>query len=199
MKPINKNLDRLGALIFTILSITFLILFFTHEGFFQWAFARHQNTLSWLIRPWFMVPFCYFTYKRNLTGIMATLFGLFSSMAWFPEPQTIDPNVKGFLEFEKQWLQGGWNLTKVLLSLLVPLSLTLVGMAFWKKSFLWGLVLVNSMAMGKIAWSVFYDKTSGWSVIPFALIGMVVCDLAAYYFYKKIIKNRGQNIKNSEV
>src|SRR5215217_3294099 len=35
------------------------------EEFAAWAWDRHHNVLSWYIRPLFLLPFCYFAYKRN--------------------------------------------------------------------------------------------------------------------------------------
>ena len=37
--------------------------------FLNWAWARHHNPLSWYIRPLFVLPFCYFAYKRSVWGV----------------------------------------------------------------------------------------------------------------------------------
>ena len=52
--------------------------------FLNWAWARHQNPLSWYIRPLFILPFCYFAYKKSVRGIVLTLVAVTSSMFWFP-------------------------------------------------------------------------------------------------------------------
>jgi hypothetical protein len=54
------------------------------DEFLSWAWARHHNPLSWYIRPLFLLPFCYFAYKRSTWGIVLTLFALATSMVWFP-------------------------------------------------------------------------------------------------------------------
>jgi hypothetical protein len=54
---------HLGAL-FLILTMLLIILAITNKNFFDWAYARHQNQLSWYIRPLFIIPFCFFAYKR---------------------------------------------------------------------------------------------------------------------------------------
>ena len=56
-----------------------------------WAWARHHNILSWYIRPLFLLPFCFFAYRRSLLGITLTLVALATSMAWFPAPATPSP------------------------------------------------------------------------------------------------------------
>ena len=38
----------------------------TTNEFVAWAWARHHNVLSWYVRPLFLLPFCYFAYRRSL-------------------------------------------------------------------------------------------------------------------------------------
>jgi hypothetical protein len=39
----------------------------------SWVWARHHNELSWYVRPHFLLPFCYFSFRRSVWGIVATL------------------------------------------------------------------------------------------------------------------------------
>lgn len=71
------------------------------NDFLAWAWDRHHNILSWYTRPLFLLPFCYFAYKRSLAGISLTLFALVTSMFRFPAPEQPDPVVLGFLTMEK--------------------------------------------------------------------------------------------------
>lgn len=34
--------------------------------FLGWVWARHHNELSWYVRPLFIVPFCWFAYRRSV-------------------------------------------------------------------------------------------------------------------------------------
>jgi hypothetical protein len=54
------------------------------DEFVAWTWARHHNVLSWYVRPLFLLPFCYFAYRRSLWGIVLTLLTLATSMFWFP-------------------------------------------------------------------------------------------------------------------
>nr|WP_320022777.1 hypothetical protein [uncultured Draconibacterium sp.] len=57
--------DKTIAAIFAGLTIIFIILAMNSQPFFYWVFERHHNQLSWYIRPLFLIPFCYFAYKRS--------------------------------------------------------------------------------------------------------------------------------------
>ena len=65
--------DRIAASIFVVGIAVFLALMIFNTRFFNWAFMRHHNVLSWYIRPLFLIPFCYFSYQRTLAGVMATI------------------------------------------------------------------------------------------------------------------------------
>lgn len=147
--------------------------------FAAWAWARHHNMLSWYIRPLFLLPFVLFAYRRSLWGIVLTLVALATSMFWFPAPAEPDPRAVQFLAMEKEYLTGAWTWWKMALSLTVPLSLAALALAFWKRSLLWGLVVINAMALGKMAWSfLFGDVGGGLAVATPALVGLVICDAA---------------------
>jgi hypothetical protein len=146
-----------------------------------WAWARHHNLLSWYIRPLFIIPFCYFAYRRSLAGMGLTILALVTSMAWFPAPEVPDPLVLQFLAAEKEWLTGPWPLEKWLLSLTVPGFFVFLALAFWKRSWWYGVALINAAALGKVLWSVVYGGESGWAVLPPALVGLLLCNAAVFF------------------
>ena len=43
------------------------------NDFLSWVWARHHNELSWYVRPLFLLPFCFFAYRRSAWGIVVTL------------------------------------------------------------------------------------------------------------------------------
>lgn len=148
------------------------------NDFVGWAWARHHNILSWYIRPLFFIPFCYFAYKRSWRGIILTLVGLATSMFWFPAPARPDPEVVAMLEAERAYLTGPWEWWKLLIGLLVPGTLTLLGLVFWKRSLWYGVALVNGMALFKIGWSfVFAPAEGALALLVPATIGLVVCNV----------------------
>ena len=76
------------------------------NDFLAWAWERHHNVLSRYVRPLFVLPLAYFSYRRSLSGIALTLVALATSMFWFPAPGRVDPRVEEFLAFEREWLTG---------------------------------------------------------------------------------------------
>ena len=154
----------------------------TLDEFAAWAWARHHNELSWYIRPLFLLPFCYLAYKRSLWGITLTVVALATSMFWFPAPERANPGAAEFLAVEKEYLTGEWSLWKVLLALLVPVSFAALAVAFWKRSLVWGLAVINAMVLVKIVWSFYFgDESGGLTLLPSALAGLAVCDAVILY------------------
>jgi hypothetical protein len=170
-----RRFDKILAVVFGILSIVFIILAFANERFFQWAFERHQNQMSWYIRPLFLIPFCYFALKRSWGGIFGTVFFLLTSMFWFPKPETAGEQVKSFLEMEQAYLTGNWGVAKILITLLVPLSLGALALAFWKRSLWLGVSVLIFIAVAKMLWSVVFGGASGTAVIAPAILGLADC------------------------
>jgi hypothetical protein len=167
--------DLLLAALFALLSAGLIVLAFTDEMFFQWAFERHRNQLSWYIRPLFLIPFCFFAWRRSLSGIFGTMFLLLTSMFWFPRPETVGAQVLAFLQMEQEYLTGEWNLAKILISLLIPVSLAALAYAFWRRSLWMGVAVLVVIAVAKTLWSFAFGGASGASVVAPALIGLFLC------------------------
>jgi len=183
-----KRYDKTIAIILSVLSILFVVLAAANETFFDWVFARHQNQLSWYIRPLFLIPFCFFAYKRSWAGISGTVFLLLTSMFWFPVPDIVNKNVADFLQMEKEYLTGDWGTTKILISLLIPVTLIALAAAFWKRSLWFGISVLIFIAVAKMVWSVAFGGGSGQSVIIPAVIGLAICIVFIIIGFKRMAK-----------
>jgi hypothetical protein len=155
--------------------------------FVAWAWARHHNVLSWYVRPLFFLPFCYFAYRRSLWGIVLTLLALATSMFWFPAPEQASPAVNEMLRAEKDYLTSNWTAWKVLVALVVPLTFAALGLAFWRRSLVWGLAVVNAAILFKIGWTFLFSTEAGaLSHLPAAVLGLVVCDALILYVMRRM-------------
>ncbi|MFI6500639.1 hypothetical protein [Nonomuraea typhae] len=157
------------------------------QEFLDWAYARHTNTLSWYIRPLFVLPLAYFAWRRSWKGITLTIVALFSSMFWFPPPARVDPQVQAFLDMEKELIRsiGDLSAAHVLGVLAVIGSLTALCLAFWHRSLGWGLVIINLMALLKVVWSVNEGGDSGWAVLLPAVLGLALCDAVIVWIARR--------------
>ena len=151
------------------------------DGFLSWAWARHHNVLSWYIRPLFILSLAYFSYKRSLSGIALTLVALTTSMFWFPAPEQADPRVEQFLAFEQEWLTGVWTAEKTVSALAVALTLGVLCLAFWRRSLLWALLVINAIAVSKMVWGIVDGADAGWAMLGPALAGLMICDAVVLY------------------
>ena len=178
-----------GMLVLVLLALALMVATGSTGEFAAWAWARHHNVLSWYIRPLFFLPFCFFAYKRSLSGMILTLVALATSMFWFPSPERTDPQVLQFLAVEREYLTGDWTTAKVVLASLVPISFAALGFVFWKRSIVYGLVLMNAVVLAKLAWSFYFGEASGGlTLLPSALAGLAVCDAVILYVVYRIRK-----------
>jgi len=183
-----RNKDLLVGGVFLILTITFIVISMTNKPFFDCVFERHHNQWSWYLRPLFLMPFCYFAYKKSFAGMMVSIFALFTSMFWFPKPEIVSESVINFLEFEKEYLYGKWSLSKLLLTLTIPISFIALGLAFWKRSVIIGIGVVVLMATGKMVWSIQNAGESGKSILIPAILGLLICCGLILYGFKRLEK-----------
>lgn len=181
-----RQYDKLLSFIFAVLILFLVVIAFTNSAFFEWAYARHQNILSWYIRPLFLIPFCFFAYKRSWSGIFGTIFLLLTSMFWFPKPSVISEQVEQFLKMEMDYLSGEWGIGKWLMSALVPISLYVLALAFWKRSLWLGLTVIVFIAAGKMIWSVVFGGEAGTSIFAPAIVGLVLCITFILFGFKKL-------------
>jgi hypothetical protein len=148
------------------------------NDFLSWVWARHHNELSWYVRPLFLLPFCYFAYRRSVWGIVVTLLIFPTSLFWFPAPENPSPRVEGYLEWERQFLTEGSVTARVALVLLVVAFFVALATAFWKRSWLWGLAVLNAGTLLKVIWSVAFGGEAGWASLAPSLFTLAVTDAA---------------------
>lgn len=182
----NKKSDAVLGLFFALATVVFLIVFLTNEPFFNWAFERHHNILSWYIRPIFIIPIVLFAYRRSWTGIFASVFALFTSMFWFPAPETSSADVLSFLAYEIEYLKGAWDGTKIFMSLTVPVFFIILILAAWQRNGKWLIGIVIGAALLKIMWSIIFSGDAGMSVIKPAITGVVVCILGIFFYKRRL-------------
>jgi hypothetical protein len=176
-----------GTLALALLAAAVVVATGSTEEFAAWAWARHHNVLSWYIRPLFLLPFCYFAYKRSLWGIVLTVVALATSMFWFPAPEHSSPAVNEMLASEREYLTANWTLWKVLIGLLVPLGFAALALAFWRRSLAWGLAVINAMVLFKVGWTFLFSTEAGaMSHLPAAVLGLVVCDALILYVMRRM-------------
>lgn len=173
----------LSALFF-LLTLLFIGLLIGNVEFQAWAFTRHQNQLSWYIRPILILPIIYFSYRKSLLGISASIFALFTSMIWFWVPKTTSPLVKEFLAYEQDFLEADWNLKKVLFAFLVISFFLLLIRATWLHSWKLLTLLLIITAFLKMIWSYLDSGRAGLTIVVPAILGLFIC-LFFLSFWKK--------------
>jgi hypothetical protein len=91
------------------------------------------------------------------------------------------------LRTEEAYLTANWTFWKILIALLVPLTFAALGLAFWKRSLVWGLAVVNAAILFKIGWTFPFSTQAGaLSHLPAAVIGLVVCDALILYVMRRM-------------
>ncbi len=153
--------------------------------FVSWAWERHHNPLSWYVRPFFVLPYCYFAYKRNRWGIALTILAVLSSMFWFPAPAEVDPRARAFLDMERRYVTGSWTIAKTAMTALIPIWFTVLAWAFWRRSWVGGALVVNVGVALKVLWSFYFGRDAAWSILPAVSLGLLVCNGILLYAYHR--------------
>ena len=180
-----------GLLLFASLSILLWVLLMTNVGFANWYFSRHANVLSWLIRPVFMIGFCYFALKRNATLAAAMIFLTLLSSVFFPTPDVVNPTVEEFLAKEKEWILGPLSVMKLTELGALIAGIFLLGYAFWRRSLKWGIILLFIIIFLKILWSVIYGGESAITLVYVAVFTGIVTMIWIIFYRMRSQKKEG--------
>jgi hypothetical protein len=151
--------------------------------FLNWAWARHHNPLSWYIRPLFILPFCYFAYKRSVRGMAWTIVAVTSSMFWFPAPATPDATAARFLEVEREWIAGPLTLAQVVLTALIPVWFIALAAAVRRRLWMAAALVISAGTALKVAWSFYVGGASAWIIVPPIAFGNAVVAGVMFYAY----------------
>jgi hypothetical protein len=73
---------------------------------------------------------------------------------------------------------GGSVAARVALVLLVIGSFVALGAAFWKRSWLCGLAVINASTLLKVIWSVAFGGAAGWASLAPSVFTLAVTDAA---------------------
>ena len=145
----------------------------------DWVWARHNNILSWYVRPLFIIPFCYFAYRRRAWGIALTLLLFPTSLFWFPAPERPGPRVVDYLAWEREFVTGGdpaLVAARAVLVVLVVAFFIALGAAFWLRSWRSGLAVLNAGTLLKVVWSVAFAAEVGWAAVLPSIVTLAVCN-----------------------
>jgi len=158
------------------------------ELFLEWVWERHHNIWSWYVRPLFIFPFCYFAYKRKLAYLLLVLAIFPTTLFWFPAPDEPSQKVLEYLSWEREFITQGMLWEKLLLVFLVILFLFLLALSFWKRSLLFGVIVLNVGTFLKVVWSFYYGGSVGSAAILPSVVTLVICNLVFWIIYQVKIK-----------
>lgn len=154
-----------------------------YEEFIAWVWGRHHNILSWYVRPFFILPYCYFSYHRKLSFVLLTLLLLPTTLFWFPAPDKPSEKVIQYLAWEQEFLLNAPLVQKVILLILVVIFLVLLSVAFWKRSLVYGLVVLNVGTGLKVMWSIFFAGGIGMASLLPSVVTLFVCNTAFLLYW----------------
>jgi hypothetical protein len=100
--------------------------------------------------------------------------------------------VEGYLAWERQFLTEGSVAAQVALVLLVVGFFVALAAAFWKRSWLWGLAVLNVGTLLKVIWSVAFGGAAGWASLAPSWFTLAVTDavivLAARWLKRRRVR-----------
>jgi hypothetical protein len=69
---------------------------------------------------------------------------------------------------------------------LVPAWFVACAWACWRRSWVGGFVLITAGTLLKVAWSFYFGGESGWTIVPPAAVGFVVCTVILWYAHRRV-------------
>ncbi|MCY9011251.1 hypothetical protein MOE50_19955 [Bacillus inaquosorum] len=120
----------------------------------------------------FLLVLVYAAYKRSWKGIIITFVLMMSSMVWFPEPKKIYLQMQKVLEFEQMLLSSPISAVLTIVFMIVLIGFILA--AFWKRSLVLGVILLNVTLAGKVALSLFFTGENGWAPLGNTIFGLMM-------------------------
>ena len=154
--------------------------------FLNWAWARHLNPLSWYVRPLFILPFCYFAYKKSVWGMALTVVAVASSMFWFPVPATPDPRAVTLLAVERQYVGGPWTLGRIVLTALVPIWFIALAWTVRQRSWVGVAAVIGAGTLLKLGWLFRAAGSSAWVIVAPVALGTAVCAIVLVIAYTRV-------------
>lgn len=142
----------------------------TLSSILEWVWARHHNEWSWYVRPLFLLPYCYFAWRRSWAGLLVTVALFPTSLAWFPAPEHPAPHVQAYLAWERAFFIEGDGRVLAGLAATVALYLWALAAAFWFRSWALGLFVINAGIALKIAVSLGFGGVAGRGAILPSLV-----------------------------
>lgn len=161
------------------------------ENIGEWIWLRHRHPFSWYSRPLFIIPACYFAYRRRLLLVIGFMVLLLCSLFWFPSPEVVPESFVAYLDWEKQlFFTNKSILPLTLLIFFVSGFLFSWFMAFWNRNYWLGLILINVSTILKILVSVWLAEQAGFAAVAPSIFSLAIVNLAAFLFWIFQIKRK---------
>lgn len=182
-----KKENKIAVLTLASLIVAIITTSFASYTFFDWAFNRHLNPISWYIQPVFLLTFCFFAYRKSIVGILATVLMSLTSAFWFPQPERVSELATTLTYFQAEWFYGVWGAKKIMFTLLFAGVISGILLSFWNRSLIAGILTMFTACLTKLLWDGLFAE----QVFTLTGIVMLVISLLTAVSYLSFIFAKG--------